>query len=210
MKVWPDKPSNVLEACRQGRLWAAAGLPPVRIAVNVSALQFASKDFLSSVHAALISTGRDPCNLELELTETVLREDAESARHTLGALKAIGVQLVIDDFGVGYSSFSCLRKFPLARLKVDRSFINDILSSLDNAMILSALINIGKSLKHRLVAEGVKTEEQLHFLQQEGCSEDKDTFSAARRLPRSSPNFWSAAERSRWSLNPSNRAGEQS
>ena len=85
MKVWPDKPSNVLEACRQGRLWAAAGLPPVRIAVNVSALQFASKDFLSSVHAALISTGMDPCNLELELTETVLMEDAESAMQTLVA-----------------------------------------------------------------------------------------------------------------------------
>jgi len=136
----------LLEACRQARAWMDAGLPPVRIAVNVSALQFASKDFLSSVRAALISTGIDPCNLELELTETVLMQDAESAVQMLRALKAIGVQLAVDDFGVGYSSFSYLRKFPLDALKVDRSFINDISSNPDNATILSALINIGKSL----------------------------------------------------------------
>jgi len=151
-------------------------LPPVRIAVNVSALQFVANNFLSSVRAALISTGIDPCNLELELTETVLMQDAESAVQTLRALKAIGVQLAVDDFGVGYSSFSYLRKFPLDALKVDRSFINDISSNPDNAMILSALINIGKSLKHRVVGEGVETEEQLHFLQQEGCSEGQGYF----------------------------------
>src|SRR3984893_10391932 len=166
----------LLEACRQARAWMDAGLPPVRIAVNVSALQFAAKDFLSSVRAALISTGIDPCNLELELTETVLMQDAESAVQMLRALKAIGVQLAIDDFGVGYSSFSYLRKFPLDALKVDRSFINDISSNPDNATILSALINIGKSLKHRVVAEGVETEEQLHFLQKEGCSEGQGYF----------------------------------
>jgi diguanylate cyclase (GGDEF)-like protein/PAS domain S-box-containing protein len=166
----------LLEACRQARTWIDAGLPPVRIAVNLSALQFASKDFLPSVHAALISTAIDPRNLELELTETVLMEDAESAMRTLRGLKAIGVQLAVDDFGVGYSSFSYLRKFPLDALKVDRSFINDISSNPDNAMILSALINIGKSLKHRVVAEGVETEEQLHFLQQEGCSEGQGYF----------------------------------
>jgi len=166
----------LLEACRQARAWIDAGLPPMRIAVNVSALQFAAKDFLSSVRAALISTGIDPSNLELELTETVLMQDAESAVQTLRALKDIGVQLAVDDFGVGYSSFSYLRKFPLDALKVDRSFINDISSNADNAMILSALINIGKSLKHRVVAEGVETEEQLHFLQQEGCSEGQGYF----------------------------------
>jgi diguanylate cyclase (GGDEF)-like protein/PAS domain S-box-containing protein len=99
----------LLEACRQACLWTEAGLPPVRIAVNVSALQFASKDFLSSVRAALISTRMDPLLLELELTETVLMEDAQSAMQTLRALKAIGVQLAVDDFGVGYSSFSYLR-----------------------------------------------------------------------------------------------------
>jgi len=95
---------------------------------------------------------------------------------TLRALKAIGVQLAIDDFGVGYSSFSYLRKFPFDALKVDRSFINEICTNTDNAMILSALINIGKSLRHRVVAEGVETEEQLHFLEKEGCSEGQGFY----------------------------------
>ncbi len=164
------------EACRQARTWIDAGLPPVRIAINVSAVEFMAQDFLSGVRAALISTGVDPHYLELELTETVLMHDADSTIQTLTALKDIGVQLAIDDFGTGYSSFSYLRKFPLDSLKVDRSFINEILPDSDNATILSALINIGKSLKHRVVAEGVETLEQLHFLQKEGCTEGQGYF----------------------------------
>ena len=166
----------LLEACRQARAWMDAGLPPVRMAVNVSAVEFMAKDFLSGVRAALISTGVDPHNLELELTETVLMHDAESAVETLHALKRIGVQLAVDDFGTGYSSFTYLRRFPLDALKVDRSFINEISSDSDNATILSAMINIGKSLKHRVVAEGVETREQLHFLQKQGCSEGQGYF----------------------------------
>lgn len=166
----------LLEACRQARTWMDAGLPPVRMAVNVSAVEFMTKDFLSGVRAALISTGVDPHNLELELTETVLMHDANSTMQTLNALKDIGVQLAMDDFGVGYSSFSYLRKFPLDSLKVDRSFINEISPNSANATILSAMINIGKSLKHRVVAEGVETVEQLHFLQKEGCSEGQGFF----------------------------------
>ena len=166
----------LLEACRQARTWMDAGLPPVRMAVNVSAVEFMAKDFLSGVRAALISTGVAPNNLELELTETVLMHDADSTIQTLHALKDIGVQLAIDDFGTGYSSFSYLRKFPLDSLKVDRSFINEIAPDSDNATILSALINIGKSLKHRVVAEGVETLEQLHFLQKAGCSEGQGYF----------------------------------
>jgi diguanylate cyclase (GGDEF)-like protein/PAS domain S-box-containing protein len=166
----------LLEALRQARAWMDAGLPPVRMAVNVSALEFMAKDFLSGVRAGLISTGVDPHNLELELTETVLMHDAESAVQTLYALKAIGVQLAVDDFGTGYSSFSYLRRFPLDTLKVDRSFINDISPDSDNAAILSAMINIGKSLKQRVVAEGVETREQLHFLQKQGCSEGQGYF----------------------------------
>jgi EAL domain-containing protein (putative c-di-GMP-specific phosphodiesterase class I) len=113
----------------------------------------------------------DPSNLELELTETVLMQDADSAMESLHALKAIGVQLAVDDFGTGYSSFSYLRRFPLDALKVDRSFIAEIGAGSDNATILSALINIGKSLKHRVVAEGVETLEQVDFLRRQGCSE---------------------------------------
>jgi diguanylate cyclase (GGDEF)-like protein len=161
----------LLQACRQSRAWMDAGLPPVRMAVNVSAAEFMAKDFLSGVRAALISTGVDPHHLELELTETVLMRDAESAVRILHALKAIGVQLAVDDFGIGYSSFSYLQRFPLDALKIDRTFINEISAAGEGATILSAMIDIGLSLKHRVIAEGVETVEQLHFLQKKGCSE---------------------------------------
>jgi diguanylate cyclase (GGDEF)-like protein len=161
----------LLEGCRQARAWLDAGLPPVRMAVNVSAVQFMDDDFLENVRDALRVTKIDPSNLELELTETVLMQDADSAMESLHALKAIGVQLAVDDFGTGYSSFSYLRRFPLDALKVDRSFIAEIGAGSDNATILSALINIGKSLKHRVVAEGVETLEQVDFLRRQGCSE---------------------------------------
>ncbi len=164
------------EACRQAREWLDQGLPPVRVAVNVSALQFLAKDFFTNVRSALHSTGVTPQNLELELTETVLMQDAESAVETLYSLKALGVQLAVDDFGIGYSSFSYLRKFPLDCLKVDRSFINDIAPGSDNATILSALINIGKSLNHRVVAEGVETQEQVSYLRNQGCDEGQGYF----------------------------------
>jgi diguanylate cyclase (GGDEF)-like protein/PAS domain S-box-containing protein len=166
----------LLEACRQARAWMDAGLPPVRVAVNVSALQFMAKDFLSSVRAVLISTGVDPHNLELELTETVLMQDAESAVDKLHALKAIGVQLAVDDFGIGYSSFSYLRRFPLDALKVDRTFIKDLSADAGAATIVTAMINIGKSLHHRVIAEGVETREQVDFLQKQGCGEGQGYF----------------------------------
>jgi diguanylate cyclase (GGDEF)-like protein len=166
----------LLEACRQARAWIDAGLPPVRMAVNVSAVQFMDEDFLENVRDALRVTKIDASNLELELTETVLMQDADSAMETLHALKAIGVQLAVDDFGTGYSSFSYLRKFPLDALKVDRTFINEISAGTDNAAILSALISIGKSLKHRVVAEGIETLEQLDFLRRQGCSEGQGYY----------------------------------
>src|ERR1700722_4138331 len=166
----------LLQACRQARAWMDAGLPPVRMAVNVSAAEFMAKDFLSGVRAALISTGVDPHNLELELTETVLMREAESAVRILHALKAIGVQLAVDDFGIGYSSFSYLQRFPLDALKIDRTFINEISAAGEGATILSAMIDIGLSLKHRVIAEGVETAGQLHFLQKKGCSEGQGYF----------------------------------
>src|SRR3984957_1322729 len=169
--IVPIRQRVLLQSCRQSRAWMDAGLPPVRMAVNVSAAEFMAKDFLSGVRAALISTGVDPHNLELELTETVLMRDAESAVRILHALKAIGVQLAVDDFGVGYSSFSYLQRFPLDALKIDRTFINEISAAGEGATILSAMIDIGLSLKHRVIAEGVETAEQLHFLQKRGCSE---------------------------------------
>jgi diguanylate cyclase (GGDEF)-like protein/PAS domain S-box-containing protein len=164
------------EACRQARAWIDAGLPAVRMAVNVSAVEFMSRDFLAGVRAALSATGVEPQNLELELTETVLMQDADGALATLKALKSIGVQLAVDDFGTGYSSFSYLRKFPLDSLKVDRSFVSEISPDSGNAAILNAMINIGKSLGHRVVAEGVETQSQLDFLQHSGCTEGQGYF----------------------------------
>lgn len=166
----------LVEACRQARAWLNAGLAPIRMAVNVSAIQFMAKDFLSGVRAALIATGLDPHNLELELTEKVLMQDVEAGVDRLHALKAIGVQLAVDDFGIGYSSFSYLRRFPLDALKIDRSFIHDISSDPGAATIVRSVVDIGNSLHHRVVAEGVETPEQVRFLQRQGCSEGQGYF----------------------------------
>jgi EAL domain-containing protein (putative c-di-GMP-specific phosphodiesterase class I) len=166
----------LLEACRQARAWRDLGLRAVPVAVNVSAVEFLAKDFLSGVRAALIATGVEPRNLELELTESVLIVDAESTIDTLHALKAIGVQLAVDDFGTGYSSFSYLRRFPLDALKIDRSFVRDITVDPNDATIVSAMIGIGKSLRQRVIAEGVETREQLDFLQSQGCGEGQGYY----------------------------------
>jgi len=164
------------EACRQAREWRDSGLGIVPIAVNVSAAEFGDKDFISGVRAVLITTGVEPANLELELTESVLMQDAESTVRTLGALKAMGVTLAIDDFGTGYSSFTYLRRFPVDALKVDKSFVQQITEDPGDATIVSAMINIGKSLNQRVIAEGVETPEQLKFLQSHECSEGQGYY----------------------------------
>jgi diguanylate cyclase (GGDEF)-like protein/PAS domain S-box-containing protein len=166
----------LLEACKQARAWSDAGLGVVPVAVNVSAAEFGVKDFLSGVRAVLIATGVEPPNLELELTESVLMQDAESTVRTLGALKAMGVQLAIDDFGTGYSSFSYLRRFPVDALKLHQSFVQEITADPGDATIVSAMINIGKSLKQRVIAEGVETRAQLEFLQRHGCGEGQGYY----------------------------------
>ena len=166
----------LLEACKQARAWRDAGLGDVPIAVNVSAAEFGAKDFLSGVRAVLIATGVAPQNLELELTESVLMRDAEAAVVTLTKLKAMGVQLAIDDFGTGYSSFTYLRRFPSDALKLHQSFVQEITADPGDAKIVSAMINIGRSLKQRVIAEGVETRAQLYFLQRHGCSEGQGYY----------------------------------
>jgi diguanylate cyclase (GGDEF)-like protein/PAS domain S-box-containing protein len=166
----------LLEACRQAREWSDSGLGAVPISVNVSAVEFQSKDFLSGVRAALIATGMEPRNLELELTETVLMQDAESAVITLRDLKAMGVRVAIDDFGTGYSSFTYLRRFPVDTLKVGQSFVQDITSDHDGSTLVGAMISIGKSLKQRVVAVGVETASQLDFLQRHECGEGQGSY----------------------------------
>jgi len=166
----------LLEACRQSREWSDSGLGTVPVAVNVSAAEFRAKDFVSRVRAVLISSGIEPHNLQLELTESVLMEDADSTVTTLRALKVMGVQMAIDDFGTGFSSFTYLQRFHVDTLKVDRSFVREITGDPKAINLVSAMINIGKSLNQRVIAEGVENCAQLNFLQHHGCDEGQGFY----------------------------------
>jgi diguanylate cyclase (GGDEF)-like protein/PAS domain S-box-containing protein len=166
----------LLEACKQAQAWRDSGLGVVPVSVNVSATEFGAKDFLSGVRAVLIATGVAPQHLELELTESVLMRDAEAAVVTLLKLKAMGVQLAIDDFGTGYSSFTYLRRFPSDALKLHQSFVQQVTADPADAAIVSAMINLGRSLKQRVIAEGVETQAQLKFLQRHGCGEGQGYY----------------------------------
>jgi diguanylate cyclase (GGDEF)-like protein/PAS domain S-box-containing protein len=159
------------EACKQARIWENAGLPAATMAVNISAMEFRDEHFLEGVFAILRETGLDPRSLELELTEGVLMKRAESTETILESLRASGVRLAIDDFGTGYSSLSYLRKFPIDALKIDQSFVRQITTAPDDTTIVTAMISMGRSLKLRVVAEGVETQEELAFLQAHECDE---------------------------------------
>jgi diguanylate cyclase len=159
------------EACRQGRAWMDAGLPQTAIAVNISAMAFRDESFLESVFAILAETGQDPRFLEFELTESVLMKRAESAASVLQKLRARGIRVAVDDFGTGYSSLSYLRKFPIDALKIDQSFVRQITTTPDDTAIVAAVIAMGRSLKLRVIAEGVETREELEFLQALQCDE---------------------------------------
>jgi diguanylate cyclase (GGDEF)-like protein/PAS domain S-box-containing protein len=161
----------VHEACRQAQAWQDAGLPPIPVSVNVSAVEFRGENFLKHILDTLKETRLDPRYLEIELTESVLMAHVDTTNSVLKALKVLGVQLAIDDFGTGWSSLSYLSHFPIDALKVDKSFVREITSRSSLAPIVSAVISMGKSLKHRVIAEGVETHDQLAFLQAEGCGE---------------------------------------
>jgi diguanylate cyclase (GGDEF)-like protein/PAS domain S-box-containing protein len=164
------------EACRQARAWEDAGLKRIPVSVNISAMEFRAADFLEGVSTILKDTRLDAHNLELEITEGVLMKHAESTSNVLEALKAMGVRLAVDDFGTGYSSLSHLNRFPIDVLKIDQSFVNDVCSNPDQATIVSAVISMGKSLKKRVIAEGIETKEQLEFLKACGCEEGQGYF----------------------------------
>ena len=156
-------------ACGQMRAWHDAGFPELAIAVNVSSAQFRQADLAERVAAALAATGLPGRALELEITETVAMENAESTIETLRRLKRMGVHIAIDDFGTGYSSLSYLKRFPIDILKVDRSFVRDLPLDADSAAIVRAIAALGRSLKLLVHAEGVETPEQFNFLAAEGC-----------------------------------------
>jgi diguanylate cyclase (GGDEF)-like protein len=172
----------VREACRQAQSWVAAGLPIGSIAVNVSALEFRNEDFLESLFATLKETGLDPKALELEVTESALMKNAESASTILQILRKAGVRIALDDFGTGYSSLSYLRKFPLDALKIDQSFVRQIADSSGGNTIVSTIIAMARSLHLLVIAEGVETPEELAFLLEQQCDEAQG-YKFSRPIP---------------------------
>jgi diguanylate cyclase (GGDEF)-like protein len=158
-------------ACFQNKAWQDAGVPAFSISVNVSARQFRERTLIEQVAQALGDSGLDARFLELELTESMVMEDLEKALQSMKALQAMGVQFSIDDFGTGYSSLSALKRFPIARLKIDRAFVRDIPGDEDDKAIAKAIISLGHELNLRVIAEGVETEQQLDFLRAHGCDE---------------------------------------
>ncbi|HYS63416.1 MAG TPA: EAL domain-containing protein [Paraburkholderia sp.] len=159
------------EACRQNKAWQDEGLPPARVSVNLSARVFQQRDIAKLVMQVLAETGLEPQYLELELTESTIMRNAEEAVSMLNELHALGIGLAIDDFGTGYSSLSYLKRFPVDRLKIDRSFVSDIGISGDDETITSAIIALAHSLKLQVIAEGVETSAQLDFLRERACDE---------------------------------------
>jgi diguanylate cyclase (GGDEF)-like protein/PAS domain S-box-containing protein len=158
-------------ACLQNKRWQEAGLPPCVVSVNVSPRQFRREDFIATLKSALLDTGLNPAYLELELTENMVMHDGEQMIETLREIKRLGVQIAVDDFGTGYSSLSYLKRFPVDRLKIDRSFVGDIAADTDDAPIVRTIIALGHNLGLKVLAEGVETEAQLKFLTDNGCDE---------------------------------------
>ncbi len=160
------------EACAQNKAWRDQGLPPIVVSVNVSARQFRQGVLVNSVSRILAETGLDPHCLEMELTESMIMHNAEAVVATLRQLTALGVQLSVDDFGTGYSSLAYLKNLPIDTLKIDQSFVRDIVAGAPNHRVLArAIISIGHSLDLKVVAEGVETEAQLDYLRRHGCDE---------------------------------------
>ncbi|MDW7645994.1 MAG: EAL domain-containing protein [Desulfuromonadales bacterium] len=158
------------ESCRQAREWQEQGLSGLSVAVNISGRQFREPDFVATVERVLQESGLEPQFLELEITESVMMENVESAIMTWADLKLLGVSLAIDDFGTGYSSLSYLKQFPIHSLKIDRSFVCDIVTDSNDAAIASSVIALAHTMGLKVVGEGIETEEQLQFLKEKGCN----------------------------------------
>jgi diguanylate cyclase (GGDEF)-like protein len=173
----------VREACRQAREWQQRQMPFLRVAVNVSPLQFRQANFVKKVHAALQEHSLDATYLEIELTEATLMSNAETSVALLEQLSEVGVVVAIDDFGTGYSSMSYLQRFPIDKLKIDRSFISDVASNAGDASIVRAIISLAHGLRLKVIAEGVESEEQLGILKRMGCDQYQGFFRSAAVPP---------------------------
>lgn len=159
------------QACEQAQRWQAQGLAPICVSVNISAIDFRQRDFVSNLATILEQTGLAPALLELEITESVLMQNVEDTIAILHEIKKMGVRLAIDDFGTGYSSLSYLRRFPVDVLKIDQSFVRGLGENTQDMQLISAIISLGKSLDLNIIAEGVETVEQLEFLKARHCEE---------------------------------------
>ncbi len=159
------------QACEQARRWHADGCPRLRVAVNLSALQFQQRGLVTAVRRILAETGIDPGCLVLEITESAAMQDAELTVEVLAMLRAMGLRIAIDDFGTGHASLAYLRQFPIDSLKIDRSFVSDLETSREGAAIINAIIGLAHGLDLEVVAEGVETGGQLRFLADRGCDE---------------------------------------
>ncbi|MGJ7498432.1 bifunctional diguanylate cyclase/phosphodiesterase [Variovorax sp. RT4R15] len=182
------------EACRQSMAWQRAGLPSICMAVNLSARQFQDERFLPNLAAVLRQTGLPPHLLELEITEGMVAQNPETAAQLLHAIKAMGVRLAIDDFGTGYSSLAQLKAFPIDTLKIDRSFIHEVVTSPQDKAITQAIIAMGKSLSLTVVAEGVETFEQEQFLRQQKCDRTQGYFFSRPVSPEAFANLLESHE----------------
>jgi EAL domain-containing protein (putative c-di-GMP-specific phosphodiesterase class I) len=157
------------EACRQNRLWQSHGLPPLRMAVNVSGQQLGAPEFVDMVARALEETGHVAQRLELEITETTLMRNLDQSAQVLSRLRALGVRLSIDDFGTGYSSLGYLKHLPVQTVKIDRSFVAELPENSHDAAITNGIIDMGHNLGLEVIGEGVETAAQLRYLRERGC-----------------------------------------
>jgi|GEM_PF-1270392 len=169
-------------ACLQGKAWIKEGLTTIRMAVNLSSVQFAQDDIVENIADIITKTGFPASQLELELTESMLIDDIEAATKTLGRLKELGVQLSVDDFGTGYSSLNYLRRFPMDRIKIDKSFVDDLGKESGNSEITTAIIDMAHRLDMEVIAEGVETSSQKDFLRSQHC-EELQGFYFSRPVP---------------------------
>ncbi|MCC5653816.1 EAL domain-containing protein [Nostoc sp. XA013] len=169
-------------ACAQTRAWQLAGFTPIRISVNLSSRQFEQPYLVEIVNQILEETGLKASYLELEVTESFLMANIERSVKTLKELQKLGICLALDDFGTGFSSLNYLKRFPVDMLKIDRSFVQDVMSNADSAAVTDAIIALAKSLRLKITAEGVETQEQLEYLQMRGCDEGQG-FYFSRPVP---------------------------
>jgi EAL domain-containing protein (putative c-di-GMP-specific phosphodiesterase class I) len=169
-------------AVQQAAEWRRAGMPPIAVAVNISAQQLYAASFLDGLRDVLLEHRLDPDAIELEVTESVMMQRTQQVADVLNAIRTLGVPLSVDDFGTGYSSLAYLKRLPIHSLKIDRSFVHDVPHDVDDVIIVRAIIALAHNLRMQVVAEGVETGSQLDFLRGEGCDEIQG-FLVSRPVP---------------------------